>query len=188
MPFKINLFYHTISDNKCSFPSLFLFASGDVIASITVDVIFFPVVIDVNNVHLAVGVTTVDAVFFADAIAVVVTVPVAIITVDTVSLVVITVIFVVVFVPTIRIDVVCHAVINVVDVVDFFVNIIFADVFVVLFIVAADFIDPIFLFFLLILVVVYLNSHGADSAILSVWLFVSILWHLLSDIFFSLIS
>ena len=183
MPFKINLFYHTISDNKCSFPSLFLFASGDVIASITVDVIFFPVVIDVNNVHLAVGVTT-DAVFFADAIAVVVTVPVAIITVDTVSLVVITVIFVVVFVPTIRIDVVCHAVINVVDVVDFFVNIIFADVFVVLFIVAADFIDPIFLLFLLILVVVYLNSDGADSAILSFWLFVSILWHLLSDFFF----
>ena len=102
-----------------------MFVHGDVVASITVDIIFIAVVIAVDNVYLAVDVTTVDVVFFATAI-VVVTVAVGLITADTVSLGVITVIFVVVFVPTIRIDVVCHAVINVV-IVDFFVNIMFAD-------------------------------------------------------------
>ena len=95
----INLFYHTISDNKCSFPSLFLFVSGDVVASITVDVIFFTVVFDVNNIYLAVDVTTVDVVFFATAIVVAVAVAVTLITVDIVSLVVITVIFVLVSFP-----------------------------------------------------------------------------------------
>ena len=107
-------FYHTISDNKCSFPSLFSFVSGDVVVFITVDVIFLAVVIDVINVYLTVDVATVDAVFFATAIVIVVSVAGALITDDTVSLVVITVIFVVVFVPIVRIDIVCHAVINVV--------------------------------------------------------------------------
>ena len=80
---------------------MILFVSGDVVASITVDVIFLAVVIDFFNVYLAVDATTVDVVFFATAIVIVVTVAVALITVDTVSLVVITVILVVAFVPTI---------------------------------------------------------------------------------------
>ena len=105
-----------------------MFVNGDVVVSITADVIFLGIVIDVIF-YLADDVTT--AVFFATAI--IVTIAVTLITIDTVSLVVITVIFVVAFIPTIRIDVVCHAVINVV-IVDFF--------------------------------------------------FVSILWHLLSDIFY----
>ena len=134
----INLFYHTISDNKSSFSSLavdvncrcflcycyryccywavvalvtslVLLVSGDVVAFITV-VIFLALAIDFLNIYLA------DIVFFATTI--VVTVAVALITIDTVSLVVITVIFTV-FVPNIRIDVVCHTVINLV-IVDFF--------------------------------------------------------------------
>ena len=107
-----------------------MFVNGDVVVSITADVIFLGIVIDVIF-YLADDVTT-AVVFFATAI-IVVTIAVTLITIDTVSLVVITVIFVVAFIPTIRIDVVCHAVINVV-IVDFF--------------------------------------------------FVSILWHLLSDIFY----
>ena len=113
--------------------SLFLFVSGDVVASITVDAIFLAVVIDFFNVYLAVDVTTADVVFFATAIAIVVTVVVALIAINAVSLVVITVIFVVVFAPTIRIDVLYHTVI-IVTIVDFFVNIIFTDIFVVVFI------------------------------------------------------
>ena len=137
----INLFYHTISDNKCCLSglavdvttadvffafaivivvtdpvvvitSLFLFAMGAVVASITVHVIFLAVVIDVFNVHLAVDVTTAHIIFFAAAFVIVAAVAVALITIDTVSLVLITVIFVV-FAPTIKIDVVCHTVINV---------------------------------------------------------------------------
>ena len=110
-----------------------MFVSGDVVASITVDAIFLAVVIDFFNVYLAVDVTTADVVFFATAIAIVVTVVVALIAINAVSLVVITVIFVVVFAPTIRIDVLYHTVIIVI-IVDFFVNIIFTDIFVVVFI------------------------------------------------------
>ena len=93
-----------------------MFVNGDVVVSITADVIFLGIVIDVIF-YLADDVTT-AVVFFATAI-IVVTIAVTLITIDTVSLVVITVIFVVAFIPTIRIDVVCHAVINVV-IVDFF--------------------------------------------------------------------
>ena len=39
------------------------------------------------------------------------------------------------------------------------------------------------LMFLFLLVAVYLSPDGADSWILSFSLFISILWHLLSDIF-----
>ena len=62
--------------------------TGDDVASITVDVIFPTVVIDVINVYLAVDVTTVDVVFFATANFIVATVAVALITVDPVSLVI----------------------------------------------------------------------------------------------------
>ena len=117
----INLFYHTTSDNKCSFPSLLLFVNGDVAVSITVDVIFLGIVIDVIFYLAA------DVVFFATTI-IVVTIAVTLVTIDTVSLVVITVIFVVPFIPTIRIDVVCHAVINVI-IVDFFCQYSFCDIF-----------------------------------------------------------
>ena len=120
-----------------------MFVSGDVVASITVDVIFLAVVSDVINVYLAVDVTTVD-VFFATAVFIVVSVAVPLVTADTVSLVVITVVFIVGFVSTIKIDVVCHAVINV-AIVDFFDNITFAGVFVVVVIVVVDFVDAIFL-------------------------------------------
>ena len=94
--------------------SLFLFAIGAVVASITDDVIFLAVVIDVFNVYLAADVTTAHIVFFATAIAIVVTVAVGLITNDTVSLVLIIVIFIVVFTPTIKIYVACHTVISLV--------------------------------------------------------------------------
>ena len=156
-------FYYTLSYNKCCVPglavdvttvdvvffataiiivvtdavvlitSLFSFVIGAVVASITADVIFLAVVIDVFNDYLAVDVTTAHIVFFATAIVIVVTVAVALITTDTVSLVLFTVIFVVVFAHTIKIDALCHTVINV-AIVDFFVSFIFANVFVVVFI------------------------------------------------------
>ena len=83
-----------------------MFVIGAVVASITADVIFLAVVIDVFNDYLAVDVTTAHIVFFATAIVIVVTVAVALIIIDTVSLA------------------------NV----DLFVSFIFANVFVVVFI------------------------------------------------------
>ena len=108
-------------------------AIGAIVASITVDVIFLAVVIDVFNVYHAADVTSAHTVFFATAIVIVVTVAVTLITIDTVSLVLTAVIFVAAFTPTIETDIVCHNVISVV-IVDFFVSFLFADVFVVVFI------------------------------------------------------
>ena len=58
--------------------------SGDVVASITVVVIFLVVAIDFFNVYLAVDVTIVNVVFIAIATVIVVTVAAALIKIDVV--------------------------------------------------------------------------------------------------------
>ena len=188
--FSVNthqFFYYTLSYNKCCVPglavdvttvdvvffataiiivvtdavvlitSLFSFVIGAVVASITADVIFLAVVIDVFNDYLAVDVTTAHIVFFATAIVIVVTVAVALITIDKVSLILITVIFVVVSLPLSKL--------------------MFAILLLMLPLLIFSSVSFLLMFlWLFLLDVVCLSSDGADSEILSFWLFVSILW------------
>ena len=188
--FSVNthqFFYYTLSYNKCCVPglavdvttvdvvffataiiivvtdavvlitSLFSFVIGAVVASITADVIFLAVVIDVFNDYLAVDVTTAHIVFFATAIVIVVTVAVALITIDKVSPILITVIFVVVSLPLSKL--------------------MFAILLLMLPLLIFSSVSFLLMFlWLFLLDVVCLSSDGADSEILSFWLFVSILW------------